>query len=232
MKILTTGLDAITIQFLETNGFVVEPEDIEDADDLVGWLSEDMYRAFVCELDETGLGLYISREVREKMIKIPIIGLACGRDDMTWSDQRALFLENGGDDLIRKPATTRELVASIRAAVRRFLGSQQDIISVEKSDVRFKVNLTTLVVSVNEQPIDLTARERMMLVRFLQSPGYVLTRQQLQDDLYHEAEAVELQERTIDSHVKRLRKKLRMISPGAAELICTIYGDGYVFAPH
>src|SRR5262249_33879633 len=123
MKVLAAGLDETTTAFLREHGIAVEKEDIEEVEDLEAWLQDGLYEAAVIDLEKSGLGIYVARGFRAKKTITPIIGISRGSDERGWGDHRAMFLENGGDDLLRGPANPRELTASLRVALRRFQGA-------------------------------------------------------------------------------------------------------------
>src|SRR3990167_2109133 len=116
MKVLAIGLDETTLMFLRTHGIVAEPQDVADAEDFESWVRDGVYDAAVLDLEKSGLGIYVARPSREHNIVTPVIGISRGTENRPWSDHRALFLENGGDDLLRGPGNPPELTASLRAA--------------------------------------------------------------------------------------------------------------------
>lgn len=229
MRILASGLDDTTVAFAQRGGISIErPDDLSDIEDVISWAGSGMFDCFVYDIEKNGLGLYSVRELRESRISIPVIGVSNNRDSMAWSETRSTFLENGGDDFLHAPCNPRELVASIRAVSRRMLGAQLDIIKVSADDHEFKANFTTGRVYLNGAQLDLTVTEFKFLVRFMQSKGRILTRDQLMRVAYDSN--VHVDDRTIDSHIKRLRKKIRSVNEDAAAMLETRYGMGYVFA--
>jgi len=227
MKVLATGLDATTVAFLRENGVAVEVQDVEDAEDLQVWLSDGMYDVGLLDLDESNLGIYAARGLRDKKIATPLVAISHGSDDRTWGDHRAMFLENGGDDLLRGPANPRELIASLRAVTRRFKGALLDIVEYRHGDAHLKVNLTTRSVLVNGIDAALTGKELALMLTFASPPGRVLSKEMILTQMYTEGLDEEPEMRIIDVFVCKLRRKLTDIHPDAERFIETAWGRGY-----
>ncbi|MGZ7032556.1 MAG: response regulator [Thermoanaerobaculia bacterium] len=171
-------------------------------------------------------GLELCRRFRTLSDSVPIIFLT-SRDDEV---DRILGLELGADDYLVKPFSMRELIARVRVLFRRAArrakepGDDETVFrvgSLELDPQRF-------IVRWKGQPIDLTVTEFMMLQALVKHPGHVKTRQQLTRDGYPHDNYVS--ERTIDSHVKRIRKKFEAIDP-QFDRIDTVYGMGYRYQP-
>ncbi|MGZ7039421.1 MAG: response regulator [Thermoanaerobaculia bacterium] len=171
-------------------------------------------------------GLELCRRFRTLSDSVPIIFLT-SRDDEV---DRILGLELGADDYLVKPFSMRELIARVRVLFRRAArrakepGDDETVFrvgSLELDPQRF-------IVRWKGQPIDLTVTEFMMLQALVKHPGHVKTRQQLTRDGYPHDNYVS--ERTIDSHVKRIRKKFEAIDP-QFDRIDTVYGMGYRYPP-
>ncbi len=229
MKILTTGLDSTTVTFLKEGGVVVEQEDIESVDDLESWVRDGLYDAAVVELEKSRLGVYVARGFRTKKIVTPIVGISRGNDSSSWSDYRAMFLENGGDDLLRGPANPRELMASLRVVMRRFNGALSDIVECGHGDARLKVNLTRRTVSVNDKPVHLTGKELLMMLMFASAPGRVMSKEMIIGQMYTDGVDDEPDMKIIDVFVCRLRAKFTNVHPDA-DFIATVWGRGYRLA--
>lgn len=227
MKVLSAGLDDTTIDFLRSNGIAVEKQDVEGAEDLEIWLQDGLYDAGVLDLEKSGLGVYAARGLRVKKIITSIIGISSGSTDRVWGDHRAIFLENGGDDLLRGPVNTRELVASLRAVTRRYKNAILDIIEHEQGGAKLKVNLTTKSVMVNGIPIDLTGKEMAMMLLFASSPGRVLSKEMLMGYMYTGGIDDEPEMKIIDVFVCKLRRKLAEVHPDSEAFIETVWGRGY-----
>jgi two-component system, OmpR family, response regulator ChvI len=170
-------------------------------------------------------GLELCRKIRAISETVPIIFLT-SRDDEV---DRILGLELGADDYLVKPFSMRELVARVRVlfrrAARRATVSRGDetlcIGSLELDPQRFTVKW-------KGHAIELTVTEFMMLQALVRHPGHVKTRRQLTREGYPHDNYVS--ERTIDSHVKRIRKKFEAVD-AQFDRIDTVYGMGYRYQP-
>lgn len=150
----------------------------------------------------------------------PIILLTARVED----DEKVIGLEMGADDYITKPFRPRELVARVRAVLRR-LGKGEPVISnLEIGDVH--LDRMTRCVEVKEKEIDLTPSEFDILAALMSSPGRVFTRLDLLDII--QGVRYEGYERTIDTHIKNLRAKVEEKGSGL-RYIETVYGVGYRF---
>jgi two-component system, OmpR family, response regulator ChvI len=171
-------------------------------------------------------GLELCRRIRTISETVPIIFLT-SRDDEV---DRVLGLELGADDYLGKPFSMRELIARVRVllrrSARRATATRDDetvmtVGSLEMDPQRF-------IVRWKGTAIDFTVTEFLMLQALVRHPGHVKTRAQLTRDGYPHDNYVS--ERTIDSHVKRIRKKFEAVDP-TFDRIDTVYGMGYRFQP-
>lgn len=175
----------------------------------------------VLDLGLPGLdGLEVTRELRLAS-PVPIIMLTARGDET----DRVLGLELGADDYLVKPFSPRELVARVRAVLRRTEG-----LPTERE--RFVVGEVVIdtgrrQVTVDDRMIELTATEFDLLVLLARQPGRVFTRSQLLDAIH--GVAVESYERTVDAHVKNLRRKLEP-DPHRPRYVLTVHGVGYRYA--
>jgi two-component system response regulator BaeR len=164
-------------------------------------------------------GLTICREVRQ-FSNLPIMMLTAKVDEI----DRLIGLELGADDYVCKPFSPREVVARVRTIARRV--QQQPVVATDKEvsyrDITLYLDRYECV--VQGQRIDLTPVEFKMLRGFMSQPGRVFSRDQLMNFSYPDERIVS--DRTIDTHVKNLRKKLAQSVDGE-ELIHSIYGVGY-----
>jgi DNA-binding response OmpR family regulator len=130
----------------------------------------------------------------------------------------------GADDYVTKPFSPKELVARIRAVLRRSSGSRADADVVRVGDV--ELDVARMVVTVAGRRVDLTATEFELVLTMARQPGRVFTRSQLLDAVH--GVAFESYERAIDAHVKNIRRK---IEPGSSSprYVQTVYGVGYRF---
>ncbi|MBT8076341.1 MAG: winged helix-turn-helix domain-containing protein, partial [Gammaproteobacteria bacterium] len=136
---------------------------------------------------------------------------------------RLLGLELGADDYICKPFSPREVVARVKAVLRR--SSARAGGGVAASGLTIDAERHTA--SINQQQLKLSPVEFALLSRLAAHPGRVFSRDQLMNAIYSDYRVVS--DRTVDTHVKNLRRKLTEASPGA-ELIESVYGVGYRFA--
>ena len=174
----------------------------------------------VLDLGLPGLdGLDVTRSLRRDS-GVPLIMLTA-RDSET---DKVLGLELGADDYVTKPFSPRELVARIRAVLRRH----------ERSDVADTINVGELLIDVPRLRVEvagrrvpLTASEFDLLVTMARQPGRVFTRSQLLDAI--RGQAIESYERAIDAHVKNIRRKLEA-DPRRPRYLLTVYGVGYRLA--
>jgi DNA-binding response OmpR family regulator len=172
-------------------------------------------------------GLGVCREIRRNS-NVPIIMLTA-RDEET---DRVIGLEIGADDYVTKPFSPRELLARIRAILRRVKSAKQSAKTEtirEWGEVRLDIQSHTLTVAGTA--VDVTPTEYKLMELFLEHPGQVFSRLQLIEKV--QGYTFEGYERTVDSHIKNLRKKLEE-SDGEFYYIKTVYGVGYKWAgdPH
>lgn len=160
-------------------------------------------------------GLDVCRNVRV-FSQVPIIMVTARVEEI----DRLLGLELGADDYICKPFSPREVVARVRAVLRRF----GDSAALPKEPLRLAPD--RLLVMANDRTLELTAVEFQLLDTLFRSPGRIYSRDQLMDRIYSDHRIVG--DRTIDSHVKKLRRKLATLLPGH-ELIHSVYGVGYKY---
>ena len=159
-----------------------------------------------------------------RISRMPVI-LLTSRDDEI---DEILGLRMGADDYVKKPFSQRLLIERIRALLRRretaedARGAADDDAVIESGDLR--MDPLRHAVTWKGRAVTLTVTEFLLLQALAQRPGFVKTRDQLMDVAYDDQ--VYVDDRTIDSHVKRLRKKLRMVDPNF-EAIETLYGIGY-----
>jgi two-component system response regulator ChvI len=173
-------------------------------------------------------GMELLRRLREKS-SIPTIFLTSKDDEL----DEALGLAMGADDYITKPFSQRLLIARIRAILRRTEAraeseDQPDAPPAEKIvRGRLEMDPARHRVQWNGQDVTLTVTEFLILEALAQRPGFVKSRDQLMDTAYQDD--VYVDDRTIDSHIKRLRRKFRQVD-NDFKAIETLYGVGYRFA--
>ncbi len=158
---------------------------------------------------------------------MPVIFLTSKDDEV----DELMGLRMGADDYIKKPFSQRLLIERIRALLRREALARDKTVPGAAADPGQVLTRGGLVLdgarhscTWNGQPIDLTVTEFLLVKALAQRPGHVKSRDQLMDAAY--GEHVYVDDRTIDSHIKRLRKKFKAVDPGFAQ-IETLYGVGY-----
>jgi DNA-binding response OmpR family regulator len=166
-------------------------------------------------------GLDVARELRRSS-SVPIVMLTARGDET----DRVVGLELGADDYVVKPFSPKELVARVRAVLRRTAGMSRSSAEVLRV-AGVEVDLLRRRVTVQGRGVELTPTEFDLLVTFVREPGRVFTRGQLLDALH--GVAIESYERAIDAHVKNIRKKIEP-TPGRHRYLLTVHGVGYRFA--
>lgn len=164
-------------------------------------------------------GLTICREIRQQS-DVPVVMVTAKVEEI----DRLLGLELGADDYICKPFSPREVVARVKAILRRVQRLQQP--EAAESVTELKLVNDKLQASLCGQSLDLTAIEFQLLQTLSQEPGRVFSRDQLMDHIYRDHRVVS--DRTVDSHVKKLRKKMSEAAP-QQEWIYSVYGVGYKY---
>jgi two-component system alkaline phosphatase synthesis response regulator PhoP len=174
----------------------------------------------VLDLNLPGMdGLDVCRTLRRES-EVPIIMLTAR---VTESD-RLIGLELGADDYITKPFSPRELVARVRAVLRRVRGGVHQPGLIRAGDLEIDVHGYRVV--RGGEPLQLTRTEFDLLAILAQHPGQAFTREQLLDRLH--GIAYEGYDRSIDAHVKNLRQKIET-DPSEPRYVLTVYGVGYRF---
>ncbi len=165
-------------------------------------------------------GLEICRKVRSKS-DVPIIVETARVEEI----DRLLGLELGADDYICKPFSPRELVARVKAVLRR-VDRQNSPGQLSDSDNTLIINEEKWSAEINGALLDLTRREFRLLAVVCNRPGRVFSRSQLLEMAF--PDDADVFDRTIDSHIKNIRQKMKLISPDWAP-IRSVYGVGYSY---
>lgn len=213
---------AKVLQFnLEKEGFLVTLA--EDGEAALTAVSREKFALILLDLMLPKIdGYEVCRLVRRNS-DVPIIMLTARSEDT----DKISGLELGADDYLTKPFNTKELVARIRAVLRRAVqekspaGGPQ---TLQRGDLW--IDLISHQVKVKGQAVPLTAREYALLSFLASHPGQVYSREQLLKELWgltYEAEA-----RTVDVHIRHLREKIEE-NPAEPDLILTVWGTGYKF---
>lgn len=165
-------------------------------------------------------GLTLCREVRA-FSDVPVIMLTARGDDV----DKIVGLEMGADDYLAKPFNMRELLARIKAVLRR---SSQKHDSAERLLEKGEIEIDRVRqrVAVRGQEVDLTGKEFDLLLHLVKAPGRIFTRDQLLEQVWGYDYIGE--DRTVDVHIRRLREKIEA-EPGKPRYILTKWGVGYYF---
>ena len=170
-----------------------------------------------------GNGLDLCRELRAdaRTRKLPLLMLSARGEPM----DRILGLELGADDYLPKPFEPRELLARVKALLRRAepAGADDDVLRFG----RLEVDLGARMARLAGEPCDLTSHQFDLLVVLAQSPGRVLSRDQIMDSL--KGHPLEAFDRSIDVHISRIRSVIED-DPKQPRRVLTVRGAGYVFA--
>ena len=165
-------------------------------------------------------GLDVAREIR-RWSNTPIVMLTARGDET----DRVVGLELGADDYVVKPFSPKELVARIRAVLRRTRAAERGAEVLRAADI--EIDTGKMRVTVAGRPVELTPTEFQLVSTMVAEPGRVFTRGQLLDAVH--GIAIESYERAIDAHVKNIRRKIEP-RPGSPRYLLTVHGVGYRFA--
>jgi two-component system, OmpR family, response regulator VicR len=204
---------------LEKEGFRVEEAyNGEEALKKVAELEPDI---IVLDLMLPGLdGFEVCRQIRKKL-EIPIIMLTARGDDI----DKVLGLELGADDYLTKPFNPRELVARIKAILRRS-GAREESVRKHIQVGGLQIDLLQHRVRLHDNEVDLTSKEFALLSFLASNAGRVYSREQLLEQVWgynYYGDA-----RTVDVHIRHLREKIEE-DPSNPELVITVWGTGYKF---
>jgi len=204
-------LASLVADYLKAAGY--EAHCIENGLEVVSWVKSNHPDLIVLDLMLPGRGgLEICKEVRT-FNDLPIIMVTARVEEV----DRLIGLEAGADDYLCKPFSVRELVARVKALLRRPRASAAMPAGLVIDETNHKVSL-------DGKEIELTPVEFRLLAALAAAPGRVFSRDGLLEKLYADHRVVT--DRTVDAHVKNLRRKLEEIRPGA-DLVRSIYGVGY-----
>ncbi len=204
---------------LEKEGFRVE--EAYNGEEALRKVAEVEPDIIVLDLMLPGLdGFEVCRQVRKKL-DTPIIMLTARGDDI----DKVLGLELGADDYLTKPFNPRELVARIKAILRRSVNREEGVKKLIEIG-GLQIDLLQHRVRLNDKEIELTSKEFALLSFLASNAGRVYSREQLLEQVWgynYYGDA-----RTVDVHIRHLREKIEK-DPGNPELIITVWGTGYKF---
>jgi len=171
-------------------------------------------------------GLAVCRELREKAPYIPIL-MVTAKDDVL---DKVLGLEMGADDYITKPFNLRELEARVKSVLRRSRAASYTETTDNEAPIvrgRLRIDPAKREVTVGDRFVDLTPKEFELLRLFASNPGRVFPRKYLLEKIWDYS--YEGYDRTIDSHINRLRAKIED-NPENPQMVLTVWGIGYKFS--
>ncbi len=207
-------------QGLEEEGFAVDVSG--DGEEGLHLASEIAYDAIVLDCMLPGLeGLAVLRELRRRGREAPVLLLTA----LGQVDDRVDGLDAGADDYLVKPFAFEELLARVRALVRRKHGQAQNVLQLGP----LRLDLAARLATAGGAPLDLSAREFALLELLALEPGKTFSRTEIAARLYDEES--DRDSNVIDVFVARLRRKLDTAGLGGAEVVVTMRGAGYRLVP-
>jgi len=214
-------LASLLADYLAASGFGTHR--IGDGRQVLDWVRAEAPALILLDLSLPGRdGMDICRELRG-FSDVPVIMTTARVEEI----DRLLGLEVGADDYVCKPYSPREVVARVKAVLRRHAAPTRP--ASERQSGPLQLDADTLRVSTPDgRACELTAVEFALLQTLHAAPGRIFARDRLMDRIYRDGRVVS--DRTIDSHIKKLRRKLDELLPGQ-ELIHSVYGVGYRYEP-
>jgi two-component system alkaline phosphatase synthesis response regulator PhoP len=194
----------------------------QDGEDALEYAIREHPDLIILDLMLPGMdGLEVCKELKKetKTSLIPIIMLTAKAQE----SDKVVGLELGADDYVTKPFSPRELIARIKAVLRRAKEKEKLPELLRLGDLA--IDLSKIAVSVKDKPIELTSKEFELLKTLIKAKGRVLSRDYLLDTIWGFDHAIEIQTRTVDVHIRTLRKKLK----SEAKRIITVKNYGYRF---
>lgn len=203
---------------LEEDGFLVEL--CHNGMEVLGKIEKNQPQAIVLDLMLPGVnGTELCKRIKEKYSHIPIVMVTA----KTTETDVVVGLELGADDYIRKPFSVRELVARVKAVIRRFNEPDPEENSANISSGKIEINQKAHRVTIDDSSVELTVIEYKLLYLFVANPGVAFSRDKLLDKIW--GKDVFVTDRTVDVNIKRLRDKLG----SEKERLETVRGIGYRF---
>lgn len=210
-------LASLLADYLRAAGY--DPVIVDRGDAALSAIAEHRPALVLLDINLPGMdGLSICKELR-RTSALPVIMVTSRAEEI----DRLLGLELGADDYICKPFSPREVVARVRAVLRRGRGPE-----VEPANDLLRIDTDARRVELAGRPVALTGVEYELLRTLVERPGRVFSRAELLDRIY--ADYRDVSDRAVDSHIKNLRRKLDQGLPGR-ELIHSVYGVGYRYEP-
>lgn len=207
---------------LKKEGFIVDIS--HDGEIAYKTIQKNFYDLIILDLMLPGInGIELCKLIRNNPLtsSLPIIMLTAKTEET----DRIIGLELGADDYITKPFSPRELIARIKAVLRRTKEKPQTSQIIKIKDL--EIDKEKYLVSVRGKPLKLSATEYKLLLFLIERKGKVFTRDQLLDAIWRDEAYVE--PRTVDVHIRRLRSQIEK-DPSNPEYIKTLRGIGYFFS--
>lgn len=234
MKLLCIGLDETTIHFLRKENYLVEDLKDEDfcMDDYVEYIKEQQFNAVIGSFDfNDNINVYTPRVLRKAKLHTIFVGISFIGTQNLFSEKRAKFLENGGDDLVSDPPNPRELIATLESANRR-LNNDMVItyapIVMKTGDYTIIHDLRRKQIFINGKEVYLTKSEYTMTVAFFKNPSSTLSKEALMKHLYSTQNGeVDIEIKIVDVLVCKLRKAFKK-HMNDTPIVDTVWGHGYI----
>ena len=205
---------------LKKEGYkILVTHDGEDALDAANTKHPDLILLDLMLPGVDGLEVCKQLKLERKTASIPVIMLTAKAQE----SDKVVGLELGADDYVTKPFSPRELIARIKAVLRR--GKENDKLLEILKIGDLTMDFSKIAVTVKDKLVELTSKEFELLKTLIKAKGRVLSRDLLLDNIWGFDHAIEIQTRTVDVHVRTLRKKLKT----AAKYIVTVKNYGYRF---
>jgi two-component system alkaline phosphatase synthesis response regulator PhoP len=205
---------------LKKEGYkILVAHDGEDALDVANTKHPDLILLDLMLPGVDGLEVCKQLKLERKTASIPVIMLTA----KTQESDKVVGLELGADDYVTKPFSPRELIARIKAVLRR--GKENDKLPEILKIGDLTIDFSKIAFTVKDKPVELTSKEFELLKTLIKAKGRVLSRDYLLDNIWGFNNAIEIQTRTVDVHIRTLRKKLK----SEAKRILTVKNYGYRF---
>jgi two-component system, OmpR family, response regulator BaeR len=209
-------LAALLADYLKASGFEVFP--LPDGREVDAWVRTNKPDLIILDIMLPGRdGMEICRDIR-MYSRVPIIMVTARVEEI----DRLLGLELGADDYVCKPFSPREVVARVKAILRRTHDGQTTNVQGLVLDEH------TYIAKLHGRDLELTALEFKLLQFLADHPGRIFSRRQIMEKIYIDERFVS--DRTVDSHIKKLRRKIEAVDPQST-LIRSVYSIGYKFTP-
>lgn len=210
----------LVADYLQQSGYTTHH--LAHGDEVMPWLNGNASALVLLDLMLPGTdGLTLCRHINEGHPTLPVIMLTARVEEI----DRLLGLELGADDYICKPFSPREVVARVKAVLRRLQPRHED----DASTPPLLLDEEGWRALAEGQDLGLTAVEFQLLKVMMHAPGRIFSRDQLMDHMYRDHRIVS--ERTVDSHVKKLRRKIADAYP-ERDIIRSVYSVGYKYQPN